>query len=136
MLGLSRAPLSRNLGVAIGASSPVRVPGGTVRAGDLRLGDSVLTADHGAQPDRWLRKASLPCAGSLTPIRLRAPCFSARADLIVAPYQRVRVAGAGVEYLFGEDEVLIQAHRLLGGTDACRWAGPPRRGGSCTPMRP
>jgi hypothetical protein len=124
-LGLSRAPLGRNLGVAIGAASPVQVPGGAVRADELRLGDEVLTADHGARPVRWLRKFSLPCAGSLTPIRLRAPYFGVQADLIVAPNQRVRVAGAEVEYLFGEDEVLVQAHRLLGGSFAVPEARRP-----------
>ena len=104
------------MGAALGAGSFVLTPAGPVRADRLKVGDRIVTADHGALPVRWLRAQTMPGFGSLTPVRLRAPYFGARADLVVAPNAHVLMRGAEVEYLFGEDEVLVQARLLTGGS--------------------
>ena len=44
-------------------------------------------------------------------------------DLFVAAQQRVALAGAEVEYLFGEDEVLVEARHLVNGQSAL-WERP------------
>lgn len=114
-MGLARGAVPRGMGAALGSGSFVLTPSGPVRADRLTVGDGVITADHGAQPVRWMRAQTMPGFGSLTPVRLRAPYFGACADLVVAPNTHVLMRGAEVEYLFGEDEVLVQARLLTGG---------------------
>lgn len=80
----------------------------------LQLGDLVLTADNGFQPIRWLVKQELPEVGNFRPIKLCAPYLGLDQDVIVAKNQRIFFGGAEAEYLFGENAVLVEAHRLLG----------------------
>ena len=101
----------------IGAT-PVRTPTGLVRLDRLRPGDLVATRDHGALPVRWIGGIEMPARGSFAPVRLRAPFFGNRSDLVVSAQQRVMMAGADVEYLFGEDEVTVEAERLVDGLTA------------------
>lgn len=115
-MGLARGAVPGGMGAALGAGSFVLTPSGAVRADRLKLGDLVMTADHGAQPVRWMRAQAMPGFGSLTPVRLRAPYFGAHTDLVMAPNAHVLMRGAEVEYLFGEDEVLVQARLLTRGS--------------------
>lgn len=101
----------------IGAT-PVRTPTGMVRLDRLRPGDLVATRDHGALPVRWIGGIEMPARGSFAPVRLRAPFFGNRSDLVVSAQQKVMMAGAEVEYLFGEDEVTVEAGRLVDGLTA------------------
>ena len=101
----------------IGAT-PVRTPGGVRRIDSLRAGDLVDTSNHGPLPIRWIGSAEMPARGSFAPVRLRAPFFGNRSDLIVSAQQRVVLSGAEVEYLFGEDEVVVEAGRLVDGMTA------------------
>lgn len=101
----------------IGAT-PVRTPDGVKRLDSLRAGDLVQTRTHGALPIRWIGSAEMPARGSFAPVRLRAPFFGNRSDLIVSAHQRVVLSGAEVEYLFGEDEVVVAAGRLVDGMTA------------------
>jgi hypothetical protein len=114
-MGLAHGAVPGGMGAALGSGSFVLTPAGQVRADRLKVGDRVVTADRGARPLRWVRAQTMPGFGSLTPVRLRAPYFGACADLVVAPNAHVLMRGAEVEYLFGEDEVLVQARLLTGG---------------------
>ena len=102
----------------LGLRLPVATPGGPVAAGALRVGDIVLTRDAGPRQVRALRRADLPGRGSYAPIRLRAPFFLNGTDAIVSADQQLVLSGVEVEYLFGEDEVLVRAQDLVDGSRA------------------
>ena len=103
---------------------PVATPGGYMPAASLRRGDLVLT-DAGEQvPVLHTVSQVMPAHGSLRPIRLRAPYFGLRRDIVVAPHQRLVISGSQVEYLFGREAVLVPARHLVNGVSALRAAGP------------
>lgn len=97
----------------------------------LRVGDRVLTRDHGVQPVRWigsrkLSMAELTADPSLLPVRISAGALGDGLpfrDLGVSPQHRVLLSGWQAELMFGEDEVLVPAKALIEGvtvqTDAC-----------------
>lgn len=94
---------------------------GPVRVEDLKVGDRVLTYDQGHQPVRWIGSFTLTAARltqepRLRPILIRADAlgagFPAR-DLIVSPQHRVLVSSAIARRMFGSDDVLIPAKKLL-----------------------
>lgn len=82
----------------------------------LAIGDRVLTRDHGAQPVRWIGRATLRAVGSFAPVVIAAEALGNSGDLIVSQHHRMflyrRDRKAGVPTA----EVLIQAKHLLGGT--------------------
>jgi Ca2+-binding RTX toxin-like protein len=94
---------------------------GEVPVQDLRLGDRVLTADHGLQPVRWLAvrrlsAADLASAPHLRPIRIRAGALGPdlpRRDLTVSPQHRILVRSRVAERMFHSPEVLVAARQLL-----------------------
>lgn len=102
----------------IGQRTPLATPSGLVAAGLLRPGDLVLTADHGPLPLAAVRHHVLPTRGSFTPVLLRAPYISPRSDLLVSAEQRILRSGADVEFMLGEEEVLIEAQHLVNGRSA------------------
>ena len=99
----------------IGLRTPVDTIRGPVAAGRLQPGDLIATLEEGLLPLLALRRMTLPSRGSFAPVLLRAPYFGASGDLLVSADQRVRIAGAAVEYLFGEEEVLAPAGLLVDG---------------------
>ncbi len=99
-------------------STPLLTPTGWRPAGNLRAGDLVETVDAGAQPVLWSGRIALPALGHLRPVRLCAPSFGASRDLWVLPQHRIALSGPTVDYLFGEDEVLVEARHLVDGCTA------------------
>ncbi|OWY13555.1 hypothetical protein B6V73_17360 [Thioclava sp. JM3] len=99
-------------------ATPIQTPEGVVPAARLRAGDLVETIDAGPQPVLWSGRVSLPAIGHLRPVKLCAPVFSARQDLWVMPQHRVALSGPSVDFIFGEDEVLIEARSLADGCAA------------------
>lgn len=93
---------------------------GPVAAGDLRVGDMVLTRDNGPQPVRWMGKrhldaADLTAAPHLRPIRIGKGALGAdapQADLVVSPQHRILVRSRIAQKMFGTDEVLVAAKQL------------------------
>ena len=74
----------------------------------LRVGDMVITRDHGAQPVRWigvsrLDEDHLASAPKLRPIRIRKGYFGATTDVLVSPQHGILT----------EDGVLVRAIHLL-----------------------
>lgn len=102
----------------IGQRTPVETARGPVMAGHLRPGDLIATADGGLLPLRRVRRLDLPACGSFAPVILRAPFFGASHDLLVSSDQQLALSGAEVEYLFSEDEVLVEAGALVDGRTA------------------
>ena len=99
----------------IGLRTPVDTRRGPVAAGRLQPGDMIATLEEGPLPLLALRRMTLPSRGSFAPVLLRAPYFGTSGDLLVSADQRVLIAGAAVEYLFGEEEVLAPAGLLVDG---------------------
>lgn len=102
----------------IGQRTPVQTVRGPVMAGHLQPGDLVVTADGGLLALRRVRRLDLPACGSFAPIILRAPFFGASQDMLVAADQRLALTGPEVEYLFGEEMVLVEAGALVDGQSA------------------
>ena len=106
------------LTACIAPHAPVDTPDGAKMIDQLEPGDQILTEDHGPQTVRWVGAREVPARGQFQPIRLRAPYFGLNRDLLVAPEQCLLIGGAEVEYLFGEEEVLVQARHLVNGVSA------------------
>lgn len=102
----------------IGTATPVLTPRGPVAAGTLAPGDRVMTRDQGPVPLLGVTRVTVPSRGNLAPVRLRAPFWGRRTDILVSPDQPVWVGGAEAEYLFGDEEVLVAARELVDGTMA------------------
>ncbi len=116
--GLCHAAPSLSPATWIGQRSPVLTPRGPVAAADLRPGDLVETLDHGPRALRSVQTVTLPNRGRSAPVLLRAPYFADHVDLLVSQSQLTLLSGAGVEYLFGEDAVLVPAGALRDGNCA------------------
>ena len=94
---------------------------GQIPVEDLRVGDEVLTYDHGYKPIRWigsrsLSQADLAAKQKLRPIVIRAdaigPGHPSR-DLIVSPQHRILVSSVIALRMFDCNDVLIPATKLL-----------------------
>ena len=92
--------------LATGAQEPIE---------NLRPGDKVLTRDHGAQPIRWIGRATLKAVGPFAPVVITSGTLGNAGDLIVSQhhrmflYQRERMAGLPTS------ELLVQAKHLVDG---------------------
>lgn len=97
---------------SIAKQSLIETPGGLVPIEDLLCGDLVTTVDNGPQPIRWICERTVPTSGLFQPLRLRAPFFGLRQDVLVAPEQRLVFETTEIEYLFGVESVLVEARHL------------------------
>lgn len=102
----------------------IDTPGGPRCAGHLGRGDLVITRDGQTVPILHRVQRSVPARGGFAPVRLRAPYFELRKDIVVAPHQRLVVGGSEVEYLFGTEAVLLPARHLINGFTA-QYEPPP-----------
>ena len=95
-------------------------PKGETAAGDLRVGDLVMTRDHGAQPVLWVMKRRVSQGDitgdlNLAPIQIEANSFGPampREALILSPQHRVLVRSSIVQRMFGAAEVLVPIKHL------------------------
>jgi uncharacterized protein YjhX (UPF0386 family) len=86
----------------------------------LKVGDMVMTRDHGPQPIRWIgetkiKKKHLLEKPNLQPYRIKADCFGPGLpfrDLTLSPQHRVLTGGKIVREMFGQDEMLIAVKHL------------------------
>lgn len=95
--------------------TPVATPGGYRPLRALRRGDTVLTSAGDAVPVLHRVTRQVPGFGSFAPVRVRAPFFGLKADLHTAPSQHLVLSGSDVEYLFGQEAVLVPVRHLVGG---------------------
>ena len=104
------------------ADAKIRTPEGAVRAGDLQVGNMVVTRDHGAQPIRWITRREVSRAEmrddpNLTPIRIAPNTFGPglpSEPLLLSPQHRVLVRSAISQRMFGEPEALIAIKHMQG----------------------
>ncbi|SLN28647.1 hypothetical protein PSA7680_01305 [Pseudoruegeria aquimaris] len=116
--GISSEMEPVGLPASIAEGAPVLTETGPRPIESLRPGDLVQTRDNGLQPVRWVVKRRVPAVGGFRPVRLCAPFFGLTRDLLLGPDQRVLVEGASVEYLFGEEEMFVEARHLVDGRAA------------------
>ena len=99
-------------------ATPVATPDGHRPVASLRRGDTVRTRASGIVPVVHAVTRTVPARGSFAPLRIRAPYFGLGCDIVVAPEQRLLIDGSEVEYLFGQDAVLVPARHLVNGFNA------------------
>ncbi len=125
LMSAARAPVKRNrtapslavLSSFVGATR-IRTVNGEVPVRDLRPGDSIITADEGPQPLRWIGRTTHVARGGFTPIHIRAGALGANGpdkEMLVSPQLQILIAGPRAEALFGLSEVLVPASDLLDG---------------------
>lgn len=88
---------------------------GAVPVQDLKVGDSVLTADHGYQSIRWVGRRTVSARGEHAPIRITKGALGNERVLIVSPQHKIVVTGWRAKLLFGETEILVAAKSLVNG---------------------
>lgn len=99
----------------------IRTSFGQVAVEHLRTGDIIRTLDQGDQPIRWIghRKfdsIDLTINPNFRPIRIAQGALGNEMptqDLLVSPQHRILVRSAIAKRMFGSDEVLIAAKKLL-----------------------
>ncbi|MDV7141802.1 Hint domain-containing protein [Tropicimonas sp. TH_r6] len=96
----------------------IGTPGGAMPVERLRIGDLVMTLDHGPQPIRWVRQDVQALSASETtekPVLIQADVFGKgcpEKDLIVSPQHRLLVGGHGQLQDAFKTEVLAPAKSL------------------------
>ncbi len=105
--------------------APVLTVDGYRPAGKIKAGDVIRSIDGRLAPVLATVRQTVPAYGSFAPVILRAPYFGLREDVLVAPDQRLVIGGSEVEYLFGQEHVLVPARHLVNGTAAMRGTGSP-----------
>ena len=99
----------------------ILTPAGERVIDDLRVGDSVMTRDRGAQAIRWIGRRTLDYAHlvsnpHLRPVLLRQASLAAglpERDLMVSPNHRVRIEKERTALFFSEREVLVAAKHIV-----------------------
>ena len=81
----------------------------------LAPGDRVLTRDHGAQPVRWIGRATLRAVGAFAPVVIAAGALGNAGDLIVSQHHRIFIYQRRRSALVGTSELLVQAKHLVDG---------------------
>lgn len=104
--------------VCFAAGTLIRTPEGEVAVETLAPGALVLTADHGAQPIRWIGRAVIDLTQNphLRPVRIARGALGdglPLTDLLVSPQHRVLVRSKIAQRMFGAAEVLVAAKQLL-----------------------
>ncbi|MBI1418535.1 MAG: hypothetical protein GC146_15065 [Limimaricola sp.] len=102
----------------------IATPQGARPVETLKVGDLVVTRDHGLRPVRWVGARTVPALDRFAPIRLRPGVVSGlETDLLVSPQHRMLFTGYRAELLFGTSEVLVAAKHLVDGTSVTVEAG-------------
>ena len=110
--------------VSFAAGTLITLPGGHQQVIEaLTAGDQVLTRDSGAQPVKWVGKATLRAAGSFAPVVISAGTLGNSGDLVVSPHHRIFIYQRGARRLGGTAEILVQAKHLVDGDRVWRREG-------------
>lgn len=112
---------------AIAAGTLLMTEAGPRPVEQLATGDFLMTVTGDRLPLRWVERRPRLCLGRSAPVRLRAPYFGLEHDLFLSPETRIMRDGPAVEYLFGEERVLVRAGDLLASPGAVRDSRVPVR---------
>lgn len=100
----------------------IRTIRGDMRVEDLKVGDRIITRDHGAQPLVWIGSRHVTAEGPYAPIRIAAGTFGEHDDVFLSPQHRVLLRDAETQMASGDGEVLVAAKHLVDGTQVRRCA--------------
>lgn len=98
----------------------IRTPNKDVPIESLKVGDLVFTADHGAQPIKWINRVDLAADGARAPVRIKDGALGNIGDLLVSPDFRVVLQGWRSTKIAGAKEVLTAAQHLVNDRDITR----------------
>ena len=96
---------------------------GPRRIEGLRVGDRIVTRDHGCQPLRWIGFRRVAAARAQAPVVIGRGALGNDRDLRVSPQHRMLLTGWRAELFFGKAEVLCAAKALINGETIYREAG-------------
>lgn len=108
--------------ICFASGTMIETKSGMIPVEQLRAGDAVRTQDHGFQHIRWIgakrvSSAKMRANPKLCPIRIRAGALGqglpAR-DLTVSRQHRILVRSSIANLMFGADEILVPAIKLVG----------------------
>jgi hypothetical protein len=97
--------------------------GAQARVEDLKVGDLLLTRDHGPQPIRWIGHQTRRAVGAAAPIRIAEGTLNTARDLYLSPQHRLFIWQRRDALGTGRSEVLVKAELLLNGTTVTRAEG-------------
>lgn len=80
---------------------------------DLRIGDKILTRDHGPQPVRWVGQRTVRAIGPYAPVVISRGTLANESDLIVSQHQRLFIYQRSASRLTGTAEVFVRARDLV-----------------------
>lgn len=99
----------------------INTPGGEKPVQDLRIGDPVLTKDHGAQKIRWIGLSHVSAERLQSHFNLRPVCIKAdtfaknvpAGDLLVSQQHRILLSDPVFDLHYGSSEFLVKAKDIL-----------------------
>ncbi|AJE48135.1 Hint domain-containing protein [Celeribacter indicus] len=100
--------------LANGAQKPIE---------EIRVGDRVLTRDHGAQEVRWIGQQTIRATGAFAPIVIRKGALNNEHDLTVSPNHRIFIYQRRDHVRAGRAEVLVKAKLLVNGSSVIQSEG-------------
>jgi hypothetical protein len=102
----------------------IATPLGECAVQDLRVGDMVVTRDHGPQTLRWLGECSVCGTGQFAPVQFLSGALGNTRGLLVSPQHRMLISGWRAELFFGVPEVLVAAKHLINGRSVLPFLTP------------
>jgi peroxidase len=94
----------------------ILTPSGQVPIDTLRVGDPVITRDHGAQKIRWIGTTTVAAQGDLAPISFAENALGTHAAFEVSPQHRMLLSGWRCELASGAQEAFAPAKHLINDT--------------------
>lgn len=105
-LGCIAFTAGTHITLASGAQVPIE---------ELKVGDRVLTRDHGPRPVRWIGQQTVRATGDMAPILIRKGALNNARDLVVSPNHRLFIYQRRDRLRAGRREVLVKARYLVNG---------------------
>ena len=118
LLAFAAAPIPTGPYPGLVGATRLLTANGALPVAELQRGDLLRTQTGELVPVLHRLSRSLPARGSFAPVRLFAPAFELRHDVIVSAAQELVLAGADVEYTFGCETVRLPVRHLIGSAHA------------------
>ncbi|SEN32503.1 Hint domain-containing protein [Palleronia pelagia] len=109
--------------VCFAAGTRILTQQGEIDVKDLRVGDQVITRDHGFRPVRWIGAQTVRAAGKFAPIVFGPGAVGNHKRLVVSPEHRILLQHDTIDLLTGSPEAFTAAKHLVDGTSVRRVPG-------------
>jgi hypothetical protein len=120
--GLKGEREAGNFMVCFASGTELATPSGSTPVERLAIGDLVCTLDNSAQPIRWIGTRTVTAENALRPVRILAGALGEglpTRDLNVSQQHRMLSRSRIAARMFGQDEVLVAAKKLVGLPGIC-----------------